>query len=634
MKRRTLPVANHSHRDLFRRAVLLTLAGYGVAAACHAGSGGLGKVGTEVVVGAKIPGEQTASKVLFTKLGGLVLFQSNAVDSDGSGIGAVQLNSKLAPVGDSFAVNAQHAGDQDAPDAAISSNGTVFAVWRSSASGKGAILGRVMDASGNFKSVDIAISNAGAPDCLNPVVAALADGNFCIAWAQRETEGVMQDIWFQRVTPNGTRLGLPTQANQYSALNQRTPAVTSMGGGGFMLAWASEEQTGNESVDVFARTFNSDGSPIADEVQLNAGINACANPVLATDGSGKIAVAWADLVTDGTRRSWDVVYRLLARNGEPVSTPKVLNTHENGRQYRPKIAANVSGFIVAWTSFGQDGWDEGVFARAIDSDGMPQSDELQVNTQWKGRQFEPALATDSTGQAVVIWSSYQSASGNVGLVAQAIGAGSASLPALPLPYVSALTATRIGVAWPKPAGLDIANYEIVFDNGVAETTANNFWTSKPLTPSSTHNVRLGYTLTDGRRGPLTEIIEGTTWGEDSNGDGLPDDWQTLYWGSDSSKWPSPAADEDRDGADNRSEFLAGTNPINPASHLRLGVGNESNGTILRWSTIPGSVYQILASNDLKTWQTLGQPRFAAGESDLLQLSSSSEIHFYRVSRVR
>jgi len=634
MKRPKLSLARQNSRDNFRRVILLALAGFGSAMLSNAGTGDLGKVGAEVAVGAKLPGEQTGARVVLSRTGGLVVFQSNGVDSDGFGIGAVRLNTKGEASGGAFVVNTQFAGDQETPDAAIGSQGSVLVVWRHNLGGKGAIFGRLIDASGAFKSPEIQLSADGAPDTLNPVVTGLSDGNFCVAWAQRETEGVMQDVWFQRVSSSGVRLGTPSLANQYTWLNQRTPAVSSLRGGGFVVAWVSEEQTGDNSVDLFARTFASDGLPNADEIQVNTGFNACANPVMATDGAGNVAIAWADLLADGSRRSWDVNYRLLDGSGQLAGTPKILNTHQNGRQYRPKIAPNVSGFIVAWTSFGQDGWDEGVFARSIDSDGVAQGDELQVNTLWKGRQFEPDIAANAEGKALVVWSSYSSASGSVGLVSQTIAFGSTSLSALPLPYVTALTATRIGIAWPKPAGLDVSSYEVVFDNAAPVSTANNFWTSHPLTPASTHSVRLGYVLADGRRGPLTEIVEATTWGEDSNGDGLPDDWQTLYWSGDSSLWPSPVADTDQDGTDNRSEFLAGTNPINPSSNLRLLVATDSSATTLRWTTVPGSVYQILASTDFKSWQPLGEARFASGESDLLQLSSKSQMSFYRVTRVR
>ena len=173
MKRPKLPAASASSPDNFRRVILLALAGIGSTVPTvlsNAGTGELGKVGTEVAVGSKLPGEQTGARVALSKGGGFVVFQSNGVDADGFGIGAVRLNSKWETLGDPIVVNTQVAGDQETPDAAVGVDGSVFAVWRSTVAGKGAIFGRILDSSGAFKSPEIQVSAEFAPDTLTPVV--------------------------------------------------------------------------------------------------------------------------------------------------------------------------------------------------------------------------------------------------------------------------------------------------------------------------------------------------------------------------------------------------------------------------------------------------------------------------------
>jgi hypothetical protein len=56
--------------------------------------------------------------------------------------------------------------------------------------------------------------------------------------------------------------------------------------------------------------------------------------------------------------------------------------------------------------------------------------------------------------------------------------------------------------------------------------------------------------------------------EDLNGDGIPDAWQRHYF---SDGGPDTAADEDwdKDGAANRAEYIAGTDPTNSASFLHI-----------------------------------------------------------------
>ena len=60
-------------------------------------------------------------------------------------------------------------------------------------------------------------------------------------------------------------------------------------------------------------------------------------------------------------------------------------------------------------------------------------------------------------------------------------------------------------------------------------------------------------------------------GLDANGDGIPDDWEMLYFGTTAI---DPNGDDDGDGVTNRQEYLNGTNPKvkdNPALKLQVNV---------------------------------------------------------------
>src|SRR5437660_837539 len=137
-------------------------------------------------------------------------------------------------------------------------------------------------------------------------------------------------------------------------------------------------------------------------------------------------------------------------------------------------------------------------------------------------------------------------------------------------------------------------------NATAVIVTNNIWTATGLIAGSTHSFKLAYQLIDGRRSTPSAPATGTTWGEDDNLDGLPDDWQSAYWGSDPSKWPAPNADSDGDGASNLQEFLAGTDPTNPNSVLRVLLVSTAQGTQLRWNSQPGLMYQVQFSQTLGT----------------------------------
>jgi hypothetical protein len=89
---------------------------------------------------------------------------------------------------------------------------------------------------------------------------------------------------------------------------------------------------------------------------------------------------------------------------------------------------------------------------------------------------------------------------------------------------------------------------------------------------------------------------------DSDGDGIPDAWMWQYFGhptglaGDHSR---AADDADGDGMSNLAEYLAGTNPTNAASNLRmLGAASSGNDVLLSWTVAGGRSYVVQAATGL------------------------------------
>ena len=61
------------------------------------------------------------------------------------------------------------------------------------------------------------------------------------------------------------------------------------------------------------------------------------------------------------------------------------------------------GFVVAWSSYRQDGSSNGIFAQRFDPNCEPAGDEIQINTTLPGNQTEPTLAADGEGNFLVAW---------------------------------------------------------------------------------------------------------------------------------------------------------------------------------------------------------------------------------------
>jgi hypothetical protein len=260
-----------------------------------------------------------------------------------------------------------------------------------------------------------------------------------------------------------------------------------------------------------------------------------------------------------------------------------------------------------------------------------------VNTTRIGRQVQPTVAGNTDTRFVVCWSTFTGLDTEVDLRAQryTVDQTTVAIPPAGAPYVSALSQSRLSVTWPAADGYDVLNYELYINGSTTPViVTNQMYVVSQLAPASTYAFEVAFRLRDGQLSPRSPQVSGTTWGEDMNADGIPDDWQAKYWGPNPNNWPSPTADSDGDGISNRLEFLAGTNPTDAASALRTGFAMTPQGPRLTWNTVPGQIYQVEQTSDFSTWTPFGGLRFAPGTADSVSVPVGNSLGYYRVNRIR
>ena len=84
---------------------------------------------------------------------------------------------------------------------------------------------------------------------------------------------------------------------------------------------------------------------------------------------------------------------------------------------------------------------------------------------------------------------------------------------------------------------------------------------------------------------------------DSDRDGMPDGWE-MAEESDPGNPEDAQEDKDGDGVSNLAEYLAGTDPWDPQSYLRIGsvaAGDGVGGVELRWGSVASRLYTVLRS---------------------------------------
>ena len=595
--------------------------------------------GIEYAIVGSLSGDQSHPSLGIKTTGGYIVWEDNLTDGDGLGISARRLDSNLSGSFSSFRVNVIGAGDQERPQVALLNNSGAVFVWQGGQRSYQHIYARFLSASGTWVTPanDVLVNTFTNNFQVNPAVAALANGNVVVTWGSfNEFSGnSMQDVYAQVLSPAGQKLGGELLVNQFTSYNQRTPAIAGLSDGRFVVAWISEQQRYFNSVDIYARIFNADGSSSGNEIPVNTSTNVCANPSVVASPNGGFMIAWSEKdLTSITTNSWDVYARAFLNSGVAAGQVTRLNQYLLGDQYAPKLASLGSDVLAVWTSLGQDGSGAGVFGRFLRSDVTPEGNEFLVNTTTVGPQIYPAVAADGQARFLVAWTSFTGLAYGFDVFAQRYASALQPLVAPDPPFVTVLSSSALTVSWPPLAGFNVADYEVYADGAATPTAVvtNTWWTMTGLAPDTTHTYQLDYVLADGRTSPLSGVITNTTYGTLTWG-GIPYDWMTYYFGADVYSWPSPYADSDGDGVSNLNEFLAGTCPTNAASVLRIHLQPTVQGLFLNWNTQPGLIYQAQVSTNLKNWNSLGGMRFAPGTVDSLYVGGSA-ASYYRVLRVR
>ena len=151
-------------------------------------------------------------------------------------------------------------------------------------------------------------------------------------------------------------------------------------------------------------------------------------------------------------------------------------------------------------------------------------------------------------------------------------------------------------------------------------------------PPATNYVRV--TNVFGAPAAFTALVQ---LGElDSDGDGLPDAWTQQYFGhplAQAGDRSRATDDADGDGLRNGQEFLAGTDPTNALSVLKVDSLSVDHGAVLRFGAVSNRTYTVQYCDQLApaAWHPLTNvPARATHRTEIILDPAPAPNRFYRV----
>jgi hypothetical protein len=120
---------------------------------------------------------------------------------------------------------------------------------------------------------------------------------------------------------------------------------------------------------------------------------------------------------------------------------------------------------------------------------------------------------------------------------------------------------------------------------------------------------------------------------DYNFDGLDDRFQRQFFAPFTQSNAAPTADPDHDGMNNLQEFIAGTNPTNSASILKIfSITQSSSGATINWISGSNHTYILQSRTNLSlgSWTNVATVTTSGTNGQFLDTSAKTGVHFYKI----
>ena len=460
-------------------------------------SNGLPALGTETKINTSTAYDQTRPDVTYLTDGGWIVVWESGQEPNQEVFGR-RFNRDGGAVGDEFQINSSTGNQQQKPIVAGLSDGGWVVTWMSNDQLDGsewAVKAQIYSAGGQPVAQEFLVNSYTLSSQFAPVVAALTDGGFVIAWMSNGQDGSSWGVFGQRYDSSGAAQGAEFQVNTYSSFEQGDASIAGLADGGWVITWMSDVQDGS-SWGVYGQRFGSDGAAVGGEFKVNSftgGEQRDANVTSLTDGGW--VVVWASLGQDG--EGFGAFGQRYRANGEPVGEEFLINSTIGLDQVAPDVTAlRDGGFMVTWASYGQTGPSYSVFGQQYNADGVPVGSEFSVGSQNTGSQINPSVTSASDGSIVVVWQGDGQDGSGFGVLSQRFLLQGIHLGTSLEDTAKTITAAQLLAGATDVDGDTLSVENLIASSGVLTNNNNGTWTWAPAANDTT-GVMFTYNVTDG-----------------------------------------------------------------------------------------------------------------------------------------
>jgi len=367
-------------------------------------------------------------------------------DGSGDGVYAQRYNAAGAAQGSEFQVNSYTTNNQRNSTVAMDADGDFVVTWTSYTQdgSRDGIYAQRYNAAGAAQGNEFRVNTSTTDYQSFSTVAMDSDGDFVVTWSSFGQDGSSYSIYAQRYNAAGVAQGSEFRVNTYTTNYQFTSTVAMDADGDFVVTWLSYGQDGSNE-GIYAQRYNAAGAAQGSEFRVNTyTTNLQGFSTVAMDADGDFVVTWSSSGQDGS--AYGVFAQRYNAAGVAQGNEFRVNTYTTDYQSFSTVAMDTDGdFVVTWSSYLQDGSDNGIYAQRYNAAGVAQGSEFRVNTYTTSQQLLSTVAMDADGDFVVAWSSLNQDGSGYGVYAQRF---SSNLPNLP-PVINNQT---FAVAENRPVG--------------------------------------------------------------------------------------------------------------------------------------------------------------------------------------